>query len=279
MSGVSDKKLKNRTLQLRAGSEYTELIEIIVDSANMKAVMAGSSQIFNNSDILKEAIKGLTGQDTYINIEGNKFYIKDLADETLIKFDGELQDIIDKEHLKNLLKIGAIRFINYFGDLLKNVIDDSTFSKEKTNTINIGGVQADLGEVGYIIYNINNYNIDKDFNCDLNESNSFEDIIEIMYSKNTNKVMEDDILVDLEELGRIKEEDIRSDIRTILSFNNLNNSDWNMKAELKEYIKECVLESGEFRGINAYKLKNDYNQRRIMTRLNAVIDCYIKDIC
>lgn len=279
MSGVSDKKLKNRTLQLRAGSEYVELIELIVNSANNKAVMAGGSQVFNNSDILKEAIKGLTGQDTYINIEGSRFAIKDLVDEELTKFDGKFQEIIDKDQLKNLLKIGSIRFINNFGDILKNAVEDIKFGKEKRNTINIEGVQSDLHEASYIIYSINKYDIENYFNYEVYENVSFEDVIERMYSQNSKKSLTlDSTEVDLEELREIKEEEVRMEIRKILQFNKMNNTDWNMKAELKEYIKECILDSEEFRGINAYKLKNDYNQKKIMTRLNTIIDCYIKDI-
>ena len=287
MNKYSERKNVNKTLQFRAASEICELIEIIVNEANLKVIQVGGNQRFNNSDILKLAIQGLVRDDICIEITGERFSINDLTKKIFSKFEGEFSDIIDKDKLKIILRVGVVKFIEMKTSLLDDELDDTTQGDYAMKSI-----------ISDICCRYRSYNqSDNEEDCSIN----FDDFIDNYYNNNNifsykaldffnnNKISDIDNSEscssnytkyyiseeDIEFTSGITDEAIKEDLRSIDEYLKSYFKVNDLKFELEEYLEECILNLDEFYGINAYKVKDSYKQIRYITILKSIVESYV----
>ena len=234
----SDRKEGTKVVQFRASSEYSSMLELIINLVNKKIEEVGSDDKLTTTDVIKLAIESLVTGNGTVDILGHKFSIKDLIEQELSTFSKGIDEKI-------------IRFeVGYAVlDILKELLEFlNEKEREKNAPIEIGD---EIKEIESLIFTREGYYDYLQLDSDEKEAfgtirtltlNGYLDIIKEKYNKYN---------LNLEYIDYEK---------------------------MKNNIEDAILSYNQLKSFPALKLIDNYTYSLVLTKLRKEINTNVQHI-
>lgn len=234
----SDRKEGTKVVQFRASSEYSSMLELIINLVNKKIEEVGSDDKLTTTDVIKLAIESLVTGNGTVDILGHKFSIKDLIEQELSTFSKGIDEKI-------------IRFeVGYAVlDILKELLEFlNEKEREKNAPIEIGD---EIKEIESLIFTREGYYEYLQLDSDEKEAfgtirtltlNGYLDIIKEKYNKYN---------LNLEYIDYEK---------------------------MKNNIEDAILSYNQLKSFPALKLIDNYTYSLVLTKLRKEINTNVQHI-